>query len=70
MDVAESRLQHRALVGTVACERAGLGSSTTSCYDKAKGKDRRALLQEEVRVAVEEERASRAVEMQQQGAWT
>ena len=70
MDVAESRLWHRALVGTVARGRAGLGSSTTPRYDKAEGKDRRALLQEEVRAAVEEERASRMAGMRQQGAWT
>nr|XP_055068382.1 uncharacterized protein LOC129450032 [Misgurnus anguillicaudatus] len=47
VDVAESQLQHRALVGVVAYGRAGLGSSTTSCYNKAQGKDRRTLVQRE-----------------------
>ncbi|KAK0148843.1 hypothetical protein N1851_010754 [Merluccius polli] len=70
VDVAESRLRHRALVGTVTNGRAGLGSSTTPRYNKAQGKDRRSLVQQEVRAAVEEERASRMVGMRQQGAWT
>ena len=70
VNAAESRLRHRVLVGTVAQGRAGLGSGTTPRYDKARGKDRRALLQGEVRAAVEEERASRMVGMRQQGAWT
>ena len=37
---------------------------------KAQGKDRRSLVQQEVRASVEEERASRMVGMRQQGAWT
>jgi len=49
--------------GTVTHGRAGLGSSTTSRYTKAKEKDRRSLVQQEVRVAVEEEQASRMVGM-------
>lgn len=65
VDVAESHLQHRALVGTVAQGRAVLGSSTTLCYNNADGKDRRTLLQEEVRAAVEEDRASMMVGMRQ-----
>ena len=39
-------------------------------FDKARGKERRQLVQNEVRAAVEEERSSRAVGMRQQGAWT
>lgn len=70
MDVAESRQRHRALVETVSQGRAGLGSSTTPHYDKAERKDRRALLQEQVRAAVEEEQGSTMVGMWQQGAWT
>ena len=63
-------LRHRVLVGTVACGRAGLGSSKTPCYDKAQGKDKRLLIQDEVRASVEEQRTSRMIGMQQQGAWT
>ncbi|KAL7880376.1 hypothetical protein SRHO_G00026300 [Serrasalmus rhombeus] len=59
----------KALVGVVTHGRAGLGSGTTSRYNKAQGKDRRALVQQEVWASVEEELASRTVVMQQQGAW-
>lgn len=40
-----------------------LGSITTPRYDKAKGKDRQMLVQEEVQAAVEEEGASKMVRM-------
>ncbi|KAL7834918.1 hypothetical protein SRHO_G00291650 [Serrasalmus rhombeus] len=40
VDVAESRIRHKALVGVVTHQRAGLGSSTTSRNNKAQGKDR------------------------------
>lgn len=58
------------LVGTVARGRAGLGSIAFPQFDKARGKERRELVQNEVRAVVEEERSSRAVGMKQQGAWT
>ncbi|XP_075343502.1 uncharacterized protein LOC142401936 [Odontesthes bonariensis] len=67
---AESRLRHSELVGTVATGRAGLGSNPRPSYNKAKGKERRQLIQEEVRAGVEEARCSRTVGMRQQGAWT
>ncbi|XP_075315189.1 uncharacterized protein LOC142375145 [Odontesthes bonariensis] len=67
---AKSRLRHSELVGTVATGRAGLGSNPRPSYNKAKGKERRQLIQEEVRAGVEEVRCSRAVGMCQQGAWT
>ncbi|XP_034552669.1 LOW QUALITY PROTEIN: uncharacterized protein LOC117822130 [Notolabrus celidotus] len=70
VDVAEAQLRHRVLVGTVARGRAGLGSSKTPRYNKAQGKDKRSLIQEEVRAAVEDQRTSRMVGMRQQGAWT
>lgn len=37
MDVAESWLRHRVLVGAVSRGRAGLGRSTTPHYNKAQG---------------------------------
>ncbi|CAJ1075238.1 LOW QUALITY PROTEIN: uncharacterized protein LOC109089580 [Xyrichtys novacula] len=67
---AEARLQHSTLVGTVATGRAGLGSNPKPCYIKARGKERRRLIQDEVRAEVEEARFSRAVGMSKQGAWT
>ena len=53
------------LVGPVASGRAGLGSVPTTCYDNALGKDRRRLVQEEVRAGVEELCASQMVGMRQ-----
>lgn len=70
VEQAESRLRHSVLVGPVSSGRAGLGSVATTRYDKALGKDRRRLVQEEVRTGVEELRASQMVGMRQQGAWT
>lgn len=70
VDQAEARLRHSVLVGTVTSGRAGLGCIQSSRYDKAQGKDRRLLVQEEIRVGVEERRISRMVGMRQQGAWT
>ncbi|RXN33229.1 reverse transcriptase [Labeo rohita] len=54
---AETRLRHSVLVGSVA-------------FDKAQGKDRCQLVQEEIRAGVEERRMSTIVGMRQQGAWT
>ena len=70
LEVAQSRLRHRALVGTVATGRAGLGAFPQPRYENAHGKDKRQLVLKEVRAGVEEERTSRMVGMQQQGAWT
>lgn len=66
---AESRLDHNRLVGVVARGRTGLGSFSTPHIDTIKGKERRRLVQEEVRAVVEEERTCRTVGMRQQGAW-
>lgn len=70
VDIAESRLRQRVLVGTVAQGRAGLGSGRTPRYDKVQGKERRSLILEEVRAGVEEKRVIQMVGMRQQGAWT
>ncbi|KAJ8011882.1 hypothetical protein DPEC_G00062900 [Dallia pectoralis] len=66
---AEARLHHKRLVGVVTRGRAGLGSFSTPHIDTSKGKERRRLVQEEVRAVVEEERAGKTVRMRQQGAW-
>lgn len=70
MERAEARLRHSTLVGTVATGRAGLGSNPKPCYIKARGKEKRKLIQEEVLAEVEEARFSRVVGMSKQGAWT
>ncbi|XP_023810165.1 uncharacterized protein LOC105353972 [Oryzias latipes] len=70
VEEAESRLRQKALVGTVAIGRAGLGYLPKTVVSQAHGKERHRLLQEEVRAGVEEERASRLTGLRQQGAWT
>ena len=68
VEQAESRIRHRVLVGTVARGRAGLGTIASPRFDKARGKERRQLVQNEVRAVVEEERSSRAVGMRRDGS--
>ena len=70
VEQAEGRLRHNILVGAVATGRAGLGSNPRPCYGKVRGKERRKLIQEEVRAEVEEARFSSMVGMCKQGAWT
>ena len=62
-------MRQRSMVGVVTRGRAGLGSFPTPQMNSS-GKERRRLVQEEVRAAVEETRTVEAVGMKQQGAWT
>ena len=64
---AEERLRQKALVETIG--QAGLGYFPNTQIHKAKGKQRRNLIQE-VRASVEEERRSKMVGLCRQGAWT
>lgn len=50
---AEARLKHKALLGSVAQGRAGLGRMALPRYDTASGKERQMLVQQEVRASVE-----------------
>ncbi|XP_075893028.1 uncharacterized protein LOC142895694, partial [Nelusetta ayraudi] len=70
VEVAESRLRQKALVGVVAIGRAGLGYFPKTEVSQAQGRDRHQLLKEEVRAGQEEERVGRQVGLRQQGAWT
>ncbi len=70
VEMAESRLRQKTLVGNVATGRAGLGYFPKTLVSQARGKEIHHLLQEEVRAGVEEERVSRAMGLWQQGAWT
>ncbi|KAL4008901.1 hypothetical protein ACER0C_002753 [Sarotherodon galilaeus] len=70
VEVAESRLRQKTLVGVLATGGAGLGYFPKARVSRAQGKERRQLLQEEVRAGVEEERVGRAVGLKRQGAWT
>ncbi|XP_024141063.1 uncharacterized protein LOC112154399 [Oryzias melastigma] len=67
---AEARLQHSVLVGNIAVGRAGLGRFVKPSYNKARGRERRQMVQDEIRAEVEEERRIKMVAMYQQGAWT
>lgn len=68
--MTEARLWHKILLGAAATGRAGLGSIPTPCYSKARGKESRRLIQEEVQAEEEEIHLSRMVGMGKQGAWT
>ena len=70
LKVAEERLQQKAMVGTVASGTRGLGYYPSPRIDNARGKERRALLQKEVREGIEETRLAKMVGLSQQGAWT
>ena len=70
LQVAEERLRQKALVGTVARGTTGLGYFSSPRIESAKGKERRELLQKEVRAGVEEARITKMVGQSQQGAWT
>nr|XP_014269084.2 uncharacterized protein LOC106676625 [Maylandia zebra] len=70
VEVAESRLRQKTLMGVLATGGAGLGYIPKAQVSRAQGKERHQLLQEEVRAGVEEERVSRAVGLKRQGAWT
>lgn len=61
VDKAESRLHHRALVGSVAIGQVGLGSISTTSYSNLKGKQKHNLVQRKVRAGTEEERTSQMV---------
>ncbi len=54
LEVAESRLRQKALLGLIATGRAGIGYHPATRVDKARGKERQHLVQEEVRAGVEE----------------
>ena len=67
---AESRLRHRDLVGLLARGKLGIGNIPYTSWQKASVKERRHLVQEELRKEIEESRQARAVGMRSQGAWT
>ncbi|XP_078666098.1 uncharacterized protein LOC144908400 [Branchiostoma floridae x Branchiostoma belcheri] len=69
---ATSRLKHRDIVGVVAQGRRGFGAGRegTQRWGTASPRERRELIQKEVRQQEEEVRRSRAVSQGVQGAWT
>lgn len=67
---AEERLQHADIMGTVTQGRLGLGVITHASWKEARAKDRRGMVQKEIRAVEEEGRQAKAVAMKQQGSWT
>lgn len=67
---AEDRLHHADIVGSVAQGRLGLGCSTRPNWQQAHPKERRCMVQREVRKVEEESRQVKAVAMNKQGSWT
>lgn len=70
LGIAEERLRQKALMGTVASGHAGLGYFPGNRVKKARDKEKRRLILEEVRANVEEKRLCKMVGLSQQGAWT
>ncbi len=66
----EERLQHADIMGTVTQGRLGLGVITRASWKEARAKDRKGMVQKEIRAVEEESRQARAVAMKQQGSWT
>ena len=70
LQVAEERLRHTDILGSIAKGRAGLVFFPSTHTISAKVKERRHLILEEVREGVEEGRYGKMVGLSQQGAWT
>lgn len=70
VEAAEARMRHKVLVGAVAKRRASLGNLEVPCFDKAQGRERQQLIQDEIRASAKKERMNKAVAMRQQEAWT
>jgi hypothetical protein len=67
LDKARWRLQQKEIVGAVAHGKLGIGLIETPRWHKADKKERRELLQNEVRLMEEENRQVQAVSMCTQG---
>ena len=68
LQLAEERLRHKAILGSIAKGRAGLGFFPSTHTNSAKGKERHQLIQE-VREGIEVSYC-KMVGLSQQGAWT
>ena len=68
--MVEEKLRQKAFVGVTAKGRAGLGFFPRTQYDKAYGKERGQLLQNEVQAGIEEDHYCKMIGLCQQGAWT
>ena len=71
IDLATSRLKHKDLIGAVSQNRAGLGSlDEFKRFEKADSKQKKYMIEQEIRAMEDEARSARAVSMRSQGAWT
>ncbi|XP_052224708.1 uncharacterized protein LOC127840340 [Dreissena polymorpha] len=67
---AENTLKHQDIVGVTAVGHEGIGARKVVLWSRSDQKERRAMIQSEVRRAEENARQARAVEIGAQGAWT
>ncbi|XP_052223957.1 uncharacterized protein LOC127839609 [Dreissena polymorpha] len=67
---AENTLKHKDIVGVTAVGREGIGARNVVLWSRSDQKERRAMIQSEVKRAEENARQARAVGMGAQGAWT
>jgi hypothetical protein len=67
---AESSLKHKDIVGITTTGREGIGVRQHQSWKRADSKEKRKLIQGEIRRTEEEVRAARAVQMPLQGRWT
>ena len=67
---AKSRLEHKEIVGMVCVGKQGIGyNESQQWWSKAKKRDKRDMLVQEIRNTEEGQRHTKAVSMQSQGAW-
>ncbi|XP_052224110.1 uncharacterized protein LOC127839765 [Dreissena polymorpha] len=69
VDSAESSLKHKDVVGSTNVGREGLGTKQTQRWGKAGKRERRDLVQKEIRNQEEQARSARAVQFGPQGDW-
>ena len=70
VDETKSRILHKELVGTVRQGRRGLDVSDRKKWSVADTKERRKIIQSEVREIEEDQRKAKAISLSTQGAWT
>ena len=67
---AESQLKLKDVIGTTQVGRQGLGINKSTRWSTANDKDKRSMIQDEIRSVEEEKRKAKAVSMGSQEAWT
>ncbi|XP_060574030.1 uncharacterized protein LOC132731786 [Ruditapes philippinarum] len=70
VELAESGLKHKDIVGMTNIGKEGLGTRKHQRWETSTQQERRSLVQTEIREEAEQERMSRAVQLGPQGNWT